>query len=346
MKRALKVVGVVALLLVVAGGGLFGWASLTVSASLGRTLTAHEVDIPVPFPLSEAELSALRQERLAERAAAGEPSPDATGAEADVLAGVDLDALALERAIERGRHLVGARYACGECHGREDFSGGVMVDDPAMGSLLGPNLTPAGPTRDFDVSDWDHIVRHGILPDGRPAMMPSEDFVRMSDRELSDIIAFLRAQPPVENEVAASRLGPVGTLLAAFGKLPLSADLLTDHQAAHIVEPPATEPTAEFGRHLVAICTGCHRANLEGGPIAAGPPDWLPAANLTPHADGLAGWTFEDFDAALRRGVRPDGSALRPPMTIVQPYAQAMTETERRALWAYLETVAPQPQGE
>ncbi|MCA9579579.1 MAG: cytochrome c, partial [Myxococcales bacterium] len=238
MKRVVKGVGVATLVLALAMVGFYGWATLTVRASLSRTLTAHEVDIPVPFPLTEEELAALREERRAALAAEapeadtsddadGEgPAPDAgpqaaagsdaEGAEApqpagdvaplappvdvDLLAGVDLEALALERAIARGEHLVRARYACGECHG-QDFSGGVMVDDPAMGSLLGPNLTPAGPTHEFTMTDWDHIVRHGILADGRPAVMPSEDFVRMSDRELSDIVAYLRAQPAVSNEV-------------------------------------------------------------------------------------------------------------------------------------------------
>lgn len=344
MKRALKYVGGLLLIIMVGAAVFFGWAKYTVGQSLSRTLAAHEVDFPVPFPLSEAELDELRAERRAARAAANEPLTDESGAELDVLRGVDLDALALARAIERGRHLVDARYACAECHGR-DWSGGVMVDDPAMGSLLGPNLTPAGPTRDLSVADWDRLVRHGILPDGRPALMPSEDFMRMSDHELSDIIAFMRAQPPVDNVVPASTLGPIGTILAAVGELPLSADNIAAHPIEHPVEPPAAEPTVEFGRHLVAVCTGCHRSNLEGGPIAAGPPDWIPAANLTPHADGLAGWTFERFDAAMRLGVRPDGTELRAPMTLMRPYAAEMTEVEMRALWAYLQSVDARPDG-
>jgi cytochrome c553 len=338
MKRALKGTGVAVLLVAVAAAAFFGWAKLRVRASLARTLSAHDVDIPVPFPLTDDELATLRAERQAAGAAGGEAAADGDGPPPDALAGVDLDALALERAVERGRHLVGARYACGECHGR-DFSGGVMVDDPAMGSLLGPNLTLGGPTRAFDMSDWDHVVRHGILADGRPGLMPSEDFVRMSDRELSDIVAFLRAQPPVDNHVPASSLGPLGTVLAALGELPLSADTIGEHTRPHAVEPPPSEPNAAFGEHLIAVCTGCHRATLDGGPIAVGPPDWIPAANLTPHADGLAGWTFDDFERAMREGVRPDGATLRPPMDVIKPYAQAMTDTELRALWAYLQTL-------
>jgi hypothetical protein len=132
----------------------------------------------------------------------------------------------------------------------------------------------------------------------------------------------------------------------ATGELRLSADIIRDHHAEHPAHPPVTAPTPEFGRHLAGICTGCHRPNFEGGPIAAGPPDWLPAANLTPHADGLAGWTYEDFVRALREAKRPDGSDVRPPMALVRPYAMRMTDVELRAMWAYLETLPPVPDGQ
>src|SRR5690606_20087824 len=90
------------------------------AAKLSRTPSAHHVDLAVPFPLTEAERAEFA------RGDAG----DAT----------DVDAVALDRAVARGKHLVEARFLCTECHGA-DFGGGVMVDDPALGSLLGPNLT-------------------------------------------------------------------------------------------------------------------------------------------------------------------------------------------------------------
>ena len=109
------------------------------------------------------------------------------------------------------------------------------------------------------------------------------------------------------------------------------------------MEPPATEPTAEFGRHLVAICTGCHREELNGGPIAAGPPDWLPAANLTP--TGLEGWSYDDFATAMREMRRPDGTELGMPMALMRRYTANMTDVELQALWAYLQSLEARPTG-
>lgn len=324
----------VAVLVICAVGG-FLWAKFTVASLLARTPDVHSVSFPIPVPLTEHELADLR----AARAGSAEPG-------ADPLAGVDLTALALERALSRGKHLVEARYGCVECHGK-NFGGGVMIDDPAIGRILGPNITSGkgGVTAAYTTTDWDRIVRHGVKRDGHPAVMPSEDFLLMSDQELSDIIAYLRLVPAVDHEVAAVSLGPVGTILMATGKLPLSVDKISDHGHSHPATPPEATISPAFGAHLAGVCTGCHRQNLQGGPIAGGPPDWAPATNLTPHADGLSGWTYKDFEAAMREGVRPDGTKLRAPMTLILPYAQKMTPTELAALWAYISTVAPLPTG-
>ena len=97
------------------------------------------------------------------------------------------------------------------------------------------------------------------------------------------------------------------------------------------------------GKHLAGICTGCHRENLAGGPIIGGDPSWVPARNLTPHAQGLASWTYDQFVNAMRNATRPDGSPIQPPMALITPYAQRMTDVELQALWNYLRSVPAQP---
>lgn len=318
MKRSLRVFGGIVVLFLLGGLGLYGWSWFESGRLLAHPIEAHTVDFPVPVPLSDAEVAELE------------------------LSAVEAEALALERARERGRHLVTARYSCADCHG-EDFGGGVMVDAPVMGRLLGPNLTTGqgSATTNYTFADWDRIVRHGIRPDGRPALMPSMDFQLMSDRELSDIVAYLEAQPPVDNEVPPVTLGPLGQLLVATRKMPLSATVIGAHDTEHAAEPPRTEASVTFGRHLAGVCTGCHGQELAGGPIPGGDPSWPPAKNLTPAAEGLAGWSFGEFVTAMRDGIRPDGSPLAEPMTLVTPYAQRMTDVEMEALWLYLRSLDP-----
>ncbi len=243
-------------------------------------------------------------------------------------------------AIARGRHLVEARYGCSACHGAT-LAGGVMIDDPAIGRVLGPNLTPGkgGRVSNYGMVDWDRIVRHGIKPDGTAALMPSEDFFKMSDAELSDIVAYLRSLPAVDAVVPPPGLGPVGKVLVALGKFPISAERAPN--APHLAQPPAAGDTEEFGAHLAAVCTTCHRQNLGGGAMAFGPPEWPVAANLTAHESGLRSWSYEDFDRALTQGVSKDGRKLREPMSAVIAGTRAMSSTERRAIWTYLRSLKP-----
>ena len=216
-----------------------------------------------------------------------------------------------------------------------------MVDAFPIGTLLGPNLTSGAGSRTlaYTPRDWDRIVRHGVLPDGRPAVMPSEDFQLMSDQELSDIITYVRTLPAVNNTVPASTFGPLGTVLVAAGQMHFSAALIPSHSEPHARQPPAAAASAEFGRHLAGVCTGCHGADFSGGPIPGGDPSWPAARNITPDATGLRGWTYDQFVTALAKSERPDGTAVRLPMTFMAPFGASMTEVERQALWAYLQSL-------
>jgi mono/diheme cytochrome c family protein len=316
VKKLLKILGVVVGLLILVALGVYIWAGMTTSRLRAQTFETHSVDFPIPFPLDAAEAAGLALDAAA--------------------------ALATQHAIERGKHLVAARYACTACHG-QNLGGGTMVDAFPIGSLLGPNLTLGTGTRTagYTPRDWDRIVRHGVLKDGHPAVMPSEDFQRMSDEELSDIVSYIRSLPPVNNTVPASTFGPLGKILVATGQMKFSASVIPNHTSAHMVSPPTATPTAEFGKHLASVCFGCHGPDLSGGPIAGGDPAWPPAQNLTPDPTGLKGWTYDQFVTALTKSRRPDGTALRDPMTLFAPFGQNMTETERQALWAYLQSVPP-----
>jgi mono/diheme cytochrome c family protein len=319
MKKPLKVLLASLAVVVLAVGAGYGWAALKTSRILSQTVETHRADFPVPFPLTAEEREAL-------------DSSD------------DPDAVALARAIERGGHLVGSRYVCADCHG-ESYGGGVMVDDPMIGRLLGPNITTGvgSLTLAYTPADWDRAVRHGVLPHGRPSAMPAQDFQLMSDQELSDVIAYIRSKPPVDNEVPPIRLGPLGRILVATGQIQVAALTMASHDEGHAALPPVAEVSLDFGRHLAGVCVGCHGADFSGGRIAGGDPSWAPASNLTPHEEGLAGWSYEDFETALRRGTRPDGTALLAPMTFVTPYAVNMTDVEMQALWTYLRSLPPTP---
>jgi mono/diheme cytochrome c family protein len=103
----------------------------------------------------------------------------------------------------------------------------------------------------------------------------------------------------------------------------------------------------ERGRYLVtaADCAACHTRPNGGSPFAGGRPIETPfgnviAANITPDKQsGIGAWTDDDFDKAVRQGIRHDGSRLYPAM----PYTSytKMTRADVSAIHAYLSTIPP-----
>lgn len=102
----------------------------------------------------------------------------------------------------------------------------------------------------------------------------------------------------------------------------------------------------ERGEYLVraANCVSCH--TVPGGQVFAGgvpfPTDFgtIYSTNITPdEATGIGGWSFEQFEAAMRRGVRPDGQHLYPAF----PYTNftKIEDADLRALYAYFMSLRP-----
>src|SRR5262245_11411313 len=325
MRKFLKVVVWILAVLLVLALGAVGVARVVAGRKYNKQWTTHTVSFPIPFPLSATELETLRSERIAAGASAADP-----------LAGVDIQAVTLARAIARGEHLVKTRVSCDGCHGA-DLGGNVLIDQAIVGYWAPPNLTSGtgSVTRGFTATDWDRAVRHGVRHTGQSSSMPTEEFVNLSDHELSDIVAYIQSRPPVDRTMKPVSISPVFSFVVGFGSSALAAYTI-DHEKPHAVEPPVEAASVELGAHIAQVCRGCHGEHLSGGKIA-GDPNMPIVANLTPHETGLKGWTEADFIRALREGKRKDGTDILPQMPW-KAYGQ-MKDVELKALWAYLQTI-------
>ena len=107
------------------------------------------------------------------------------------------------------------------------------------------------------------------------------------------------------------------------------------------------ETPIERGRYLataVAACATCHRPRDPSGPLMSGGRKFgdgegaLLAPNITPDVEtGLGGWTDAQIVEAIRTDVRPDGTAIRPPMP--QRAFQAISDPDAAAIVAYLRSL-------
>ncbi|MCD5987508.1 cytochrome c [Pseudomonas quasicaspiana] len=85
-------------------------------------------------------------------------------------------------------------------------------------------------------------------------------------------------------------------------------------------------------------CVACHTAHdgktFAGGRGIESPIGTIYATNITPDKDtGIGGWTYGDFERAVRRGVGHDGSALYPAMPF--PSYAKVSDEDTQALYAY-----------
>lgn len=241
------------------------------------------------------------------------------------------------QSIERGRYLYRSR-GCMDCHG-EDGAGKVVVED---GGLLvkGPAINP-GPgsvVGGYSDRDWTRTIRHGIKPDGRPVMiMPSEDYNRLTDHDLGSLIGYLRQMSPTPGGPAIVQLPMPLKALYAIGAIHDAAGKI-DHRLPP-AQPVPEGATVEHGAYVANACIGCHGPRLQGGRIPGAPPDWPPAANLRPGADGpmRAYADAKTFGDMFKTGKRPDGSEVSKVMPFLS--LKEMSELDVEALFLYLRSL-------
>jgi mono/diheme cytochrome c family protein len=246
------------------------------------------------------------------------------------------------QALARGRYLFESR-GCTECHGA-DGAGRSFVNDGKGTHIAGPNITPAGVVANYQPVDWVRTIRHGVKPDGRPAMvMPSEDYNRFTDADLAALVAYARSLAPVKGGgKAVVELPLPAWVMYGFDVIPDAAQRI--NHGLPPAQTVATGVTVAHGAYVANMCIGCHGDHLSGGKIPGGPPDWPAAANLTPGA-GSAMVRYKDeaqFVAMMRSGRRPDGTVIQ-----VMPFESIgkMDDVDLPALYAYLKTIAPYPAG-
>jgi mono/diheme cytochrome c family protein len=124
---------------------------------------------------------------------------------------------------------------------------------------------------------------------------------------------------------------------------------------AFVAAPAGAADKIERGAYLAAImdCTGCHTPGaLRGQPdmdrylAGADVGFMIPGAgtfyapNLTGDAEtGLGKWSVDEIVAAIRSGVRPDGSTLVPVMPF--PSYATLNDADAEALATYIKSLAP-----
>lgn len=224
-------------------------------------------------------------------------------------------------AVARGRRMA-AILGCTGCHA-EDLTGKYVSDDPDLPVIHAANLSLR--LRDYTDAQIGRAVREGVDRDGRPLWeMPSFGFAAVSDRDMADVIAFLRTVPPTGQPQPRPKFSwHARWIIATEGYEDIPA-LVRQARAK-----PAVDLGPEFaaGRQRVrSACTECHGPDLTGAPEGGKAPDLMIAAS----------YDLPGFTRLLRTGIGADGKEHGLMTRVARSRFVNFTDAEIAEIHAYL----------
>jgi mono/diheme cytochrome c family protein len=245
--------------------------------------------------------------------------------------------------VARGRHL--SQIRCAGCHASDlaepdVLSGGTenylaFPGGRSLGTLVAPNLTPAGTLGHASDLEIARAIRQGIsVHGGALLVMPSPAFRLISDRDLAALVAFLRTQSGVTRAAPARRLNLLAYLVLGLHKV-------EDSVVPPVIVPVPDVPldsTVAYGGYLAGYlgCAECHGPALRGGI----------SGQLMPLGPDLrafaAAHDSSAFALALRHSVKPAGRAVDPARMPWTSYSR-LTDSEVSAMLGFLRSSARLP---
>lgn len=245
---------------------------------------------------------------------------------------------------------------CESCHrgaDSEHASGTQMKEiPPPLGTFYSANITmhPTAGIGALNDGQIARAIRYGVDHLNHKSMIAT---FGMGDADVAAVIGFMRSGDPLftpdPKVMPHSELSFLGKII--FSTSGMSA--VPNRPASGIPVPPKTDKVA-YGRYLaheVFDCAGCHTTGFnpdktQGADVFAGGFEFKDptgatvfSPNITFHETGLAKYSQQDLARAIRDGLRPDASVVRPPM----PRFRGVDDEEVAALYEYLKTVPQKP---
>jgi mono/diheme cytochrome c family protein len=257
------------------------------------------------------------------------------------------------QAVARGAYLAAAGD-CQGCHTDLKGKGPPLAGGRALatqfGAFYAPNITfdaQAG-IGQWSEADFLRAMRSGKGGHGEflYPVFPYAAFSGMTDQDISDLYAYLRAQPTSAQPSKADKVK------FPFNMRPLLGFWRVLYFREGPLQPVAGQ-TAEWnrGRYLaeaVAHCGECHTPrNALGGldksrAYAGEPhgPDGQKTPNITPGGK-LASWSVDDIAELLDSGMTPDGDYTGGEMATVVNGTAKLNAADKHAIAVYVKSLAP-----
>jgi mono/diheme cytochrome c family protein len=267
--------------------------------------------------------------------------------------------------VERGHYLANSVMLCMDCHSTRDWS--LFAGPPKPGTLgvggehfnrdmgfpgdvYSRNITPSH-LKDWTDGELYRAITTGVSKDGSAIfpLMPYKYYGKMDPEDIYSVIAYLRTLEPIASENKKTQLD-----------FPVNLLINLDPQKAAPVTRPDPKDSVSYGAYMVnaAGCAECHSPVDNTAKVIAGkeftggrefkmPGGLLRTPNITPDREtGIGTWDATTF---VNRFKMYADSSYKPKkiqmgeFNSIMPwvmYAQ-MTESDIRAMFAYLRTLQP-----
>lgn len=255
--------------------------------------------------------------------------------------------------VARGGYLAAAA-GCDQCHtdaknGGQPYAGGHALETP-FGIIFTPNITSDRETGigRWSLADFTRALRWGGAPDDShylPAF-PFAFYSRLSDRDLTDLKAFLDSLPAVSRVNTATLSGIFAAARARAAIISVAECFPGPWQA-----DATKDQNWNRGAYLVTTvgrCGDCHtprnglgvrdsERQLAG--TSAGPGDKA-VPNITPDPEtGIGRWSKDDITTLLRDGQTPDFDFVGGAMSGIVKNTTRLTDADRSAIATYLRSL-------
>lgn len=249
--------------------------------------------------------------------------------------------------IATGKYLATAAD-CGACHSSPlqgaPMAGGYGIHSP-LGTIYASNITPSKRygIGDYSEQEFARAVREGIDKHGHhlyPAM-PYTAYNKISDKDIHALYRyFMQGVAPVDVAAPQTHLPFPFSIRASMAVWNL---LFADDQRF----VPATGKSAEVNRgdylvNALAHCDTCHTPRnflmaqqndraFSGSSLGS----WY-APNITPAQNGIGSWSSAELVQYLKTGHIAKAQAAGPMAEAVEHSFQYLSDTDIRAMVAYL----------
>lgn len=247
---------------------------------------------------------------------------------------------------------------CANCHateGQKDrlrLGGGHSLKSP-FGAFKVPNISsdPKAGIGAWTELQFVNAMLAGVGPAGEHLFpsFPYTSYQRMALDDVRDLFAYMKTLPPDPRASEPHLVVFPFNIRRAVGlwkrlffererPSQTSAGSTGPDRGAYLVEGPGHCAECHSGRSLLGAVVGEKR--FAGGRVPGGR-GWIP--NITPHKDGLADWSTQDWEFLLETGFTPDGIAVGSEMAEVIRGTSKLTAADRKAMAAYLRALPPRP---